>query len=207
MCDAEPACEAFVDNHGRSPAYCVFKKSTDTYAKSTKDTYIKPRTKDATCTSASPCGLGEGDSNSDDECAGSLHCFQRGAGDPLPGSALAPKITLRAQPIIALTPVQVSIMRTGVTISQMAAAETTVVTLDRVIATTITTVKWPQVRAARCGPRMPPGVVASRVAFDWERRLLLRPRRNKIMATIKCRSYHAGIPQAAQKRVKGSWRR
>ena len=85
VCDAESTCEAFVDNHGKSPPYCVFKQSTNTYAKSSKDTYIKPRTKDATCTSASPCGLGEGDCNSDDECAGDLHCFQRGAEDPLPG--------------------------------------------------------------------------------------------------------------------------
>ena len=37
------------------------------------------------CTSTAPCSHGQGDCDSDDDCAGSLICFQRSYGELMPG--------------------------------------------------------------------------------------------------------------------------
>jgi len=42
MCNSTPNCVAFVDNHQKSPPYCVLKQSVSTmYSKSSKDVWIK----------------------------------------------------------------------------------------------------------------------------------------------------------------------
>lgn len=39
------------------------------------------------CSVGSPCGLGQGDCDHDDECSGTLSCFQRNSGESIPGLA------------------------------------------------------------------------------------------------------------------------